>query len=154
MPPTQLLPQRIPRPEIHGHRGCRGLRPENTLPAFLHALALGVDVIELDVVVSADNQVLVSHEPWLNPEICLGPSGQRIGGDATREFNLYHMLYADIRRCDCGQLRHPDFPEQLAMPAHKPLLSEVLMSLEAAAQQLGRTPVCYSIEIKSSPEGD
>ena len=66
------------RPQIHGHRGCRGLRPENTLPAFLHALELGVDVLEMDVVISADQQVVVSHEPWLSSLLCLDPAGQRI----------------------------------------------------------------------------
>lgn len=62
--------------QIQGHRGCRGLFPENTIPAFLHALNLGVDVLELDVVVTGDGYVLVSHEPWMNPEICTGPEGQ------------------------------------------------------------------------------
>jgi glycerophosphoryl diester phosphodiesterase len=142
------------RPEVHGHRGCRGLRPENTLPAFLHAAALGVDVIELDVVVSADNQVVVSHEPWLNPLICLNPNGQIIPQAEARHHNLYRMPYATIWRCDCGQLRHPGFPEQVPEPAFKPLLREVLSTLETAAFQLGRAPLGYSIEIKSSPEGD
>ena len=142
------------KPEVHGHRGCRGLRPENTLPAFLHALALGVDVIEMDVVISADNQVVVSHEPWLNPAICLDPIGQPIPLDHPPRFNLYQLSYAAIRQCDCGQLQHPDFPEQVTVPAHKPLLREVLEALETAARQLGRRPAGYSIEIKSGPEGD
>lgn len=141
-------------PEVHGHRGCRGLRPENTLPAFRYALALGVDVIEMDVVVSADRQVVVSHEPWLNPSICLDPTGQPIDPADARKFNLYQMPYAEIRRCDCGQLRHPGFSKQATAPAHKPLLSEVLAALEAATQHLGRSPVGYSIELKSSGEGD
>ena len=141
-------------PEVHGHRGCRGLRPENTLPGFLHALALGVDVIEMDVVISADNQVVVSHEPWLNPSICLGPDGKAIGPNATRHFNLYQMPYAEIRRCDCGTLQHPGFPEQVPAPTCKPLLSEVFTTLEAACRRLNRKPVGYSVEIKCSPEGD
>ena len=142
------------RPEVHGHRGCRGLRPENTLPAFLHALALGVDVIELDVVISADNQVVVSHEPWLNPFICLDPHGHTIAPAEAQQHNLYQMPYATIRRCDCGQLCHPSFPEQVSEPAYKPLLSEVLVTLDTAVLTLGRTPVGYAIELKSSPEGD
>lgn len=144
-----------PRPEVHGHRGCRGLRPENTLPAFLHALALGVDVLELDVVISADNQVIVSHEPWLNPHICLDPAGQPIEPSNPPRFNLYQLPYATIRRCNCGQLRHPNFPEQVTQPAaYKPLLREVFATVEAAAVHLQRPPVGYSIEIKSSPAGD
>ena len=141
-------------PEVHGHRGCRGLRPENTLPAFLHALSLGVDVLEMDVVISADNQVVVSHEPWLNPRICLNPLGQIIHPSSAPSFNLYQLPYATIRRCDCGQLRHPEFPAQVSEPTHKPLLREVFAAIEAATQQLRHPPVGYSIEIKSSPEGD
>ncbi len=141
-------------PEVHGHRGCRGLLPENTLPAFLHALALGVDVLELDVVISADLQVVVSHEPWLNPLICRGPAGEALSLTTASRFNLYHMPYALIRQCDCGQVRHPDFPQQLSQAAVKPLLGEVLAAVEAASFEMGRTPVNYSIEVKSLPDGD
>lgn len=151
MPSNRVLAY---RPEVHGHRGCRGLLPENTIPAFLHALTLGVDVLEMDVVISADNKVVVSHEPWLNPSICLGPEGQAIEPSNPPHFNLYHMPYYVIRQCDCGQLRHPSFPTQQPQPAYKPLLSEVLSSVAAMTQQLGRTPVRFSIEIKSMPEGD
>ena len=142
-------------PEVHGHRGCRGLRPENTLPAFLHALTLGVDVLELDVVISADRQVVISHEPWLNPQICLGPSAQLLDPTtAATKFNLYQLPYAVIQRCDCGQLGHPRFPEQLAQPAQKPLLREAIAVVEQAADKLGRQAIRYSVEIKSSPVGD
>ena len=141
-------------PELHGHRGCRGLRPENTLPAFLHALALGVDVLEMDVIISADKQVVVSHEPWLNPHICLGPDKQRIQNSPQPEFNLYQMPYAIISRCDCS-LQHPVFPEQLSEPSHKPLLRDVLLATEAASRSLGgRQAVRYAIEIKSAPASD
>jgi glycerophosphoryl diester phosphodiesterase len=140
--------------EVHGHRGCRGLRPENTLPAFLHALSLGVDVLELDVVISADNQVVVSHEPWFNPQICLDPEGQPIENSPSPRVNLYQLSYATIRRYDCGLRRHPGFPEQISEPAYKPLLQEVFAALAEATRQIGRPPVRYSIEIKSSPAGD
>jgi len=144
----------VGRVEVHGHRGCRGLMPENTLPAFLHALELGVDVLELDVVISADKLVVVSHEPWLNPAICLGPMGERIPVETPPRFNLYQMPYHLIWQCDCGLLQPPAFPNQYSQPAFKPLLSAVLATVEAACQQLRRPPVKYSIEIKSSPAGD
>ena len=141
-------------PELHGHRGCRGLSPENTLPAFLHALALGVDVLEMDVVISADHQVVVSHEPWLNPAICLDPAGQLIENSPSPRFNLYRMPYSIIRQCDCGQRRHPAFPEQVSEPAYKPLLKEVLAAVEAVVRPSARQPVRYAIEIKSTPHED
>ena len=145
-----------PRPQIHGHRGCRGLRPENTLPAFLHALELGVDALEMDVIISADQQVVVSHEPWLSAAICRTAQGQRIpvAAEHDHNHNLYRLSYAEIQRCDCGSLKHPQFPEQLPVPAPKPLLREVLAVAEAACQRLGRAPVRYAIEVKSSPAGD
>lgn len=137
-------------PELHGHRGCRGLRPENTLPAFLHALALGVDVLEMDVVISADHQVVVSHEPWLNPAICLSPAGRPIANTPAPRFNLYQMPYGLIRQCDCGQQRHPAFPEQVSEPSHKPLLRAVLAAVEAVARPSDRPPIRYAVEIKST----
>ena len=152
MPNTMIQPRR--RPEVHGHRGCRGLRPENTLPAFRHALALGVDVLEMDVVISADNQVVVSHEPWLNPLFCLDPTGLPLPPAEVPRHNLYRMSYAEIRRCNCGLRRHPDFPEQVLEPAYKPRLREVLAVAEAEAQALGRPQVGYSIEIKSTAGDD
>ena len=152
MPNTLIQPRR--RPEVHGHRGCRGLRPENTLPAFQHALALGVDVLEMDVVISADNQVVVSHEPWFNPLFCLDPTGQPLPSSKVPRYNLHRLPYAEIRRFDCGLRRHPDFPEQVSEPAYKPQLREVLAMAEAEAQALGRLPVGYSIEIKSTAGED
>ncbi|RSK47988.1 glycerophosphodiester phosphodiesterase family protein [Hymenobacter rigui] len=141
-------------PEIHGHRGCRGLAPENTLPAFRRALLLGVDVLELDVVLSADNEVVVSHEPWMSAAFCLTPSGQPIPAEQQFRHNLYAMPYATIRQYDCGSLRHPLFPEQHSEPAFKPLLREVVAAADIFADQLHRPRPRFSIEIKSSPEGD
>jgi glycerophosphoryl diester phosphodiesterase len=142
------------RPLIYGHRGCRGLRPENTIPAFLHALEWPVDGLELDVVISADGQVVVSHEPWLNPLICSAPDGSALPPGFARSFRFYQQQYAAIRRFDCGRRRHPGFPEQLPESAVKPLLREVFAAVEARCSALGRPVPAYSIELKSSPEGD
>jgi len=142
------------RPEVHGHRGCRGLLPENTLPAFQHALALGVDALELDVVVSQDHEVVVSHEPWLSARLGRGPQGELIDPVHERAYNLYQLPYATIRQCAIGEWVHPDFPAQQPMPSHRPLLREVLAQAEAAGHSPGRPAVRYSVEIKSSPEGD
>ena len=58
---------------VHGHRGARGVRPENTLPAFEYAIEAGVDVLELDMAVTKDDVIVVSHDPVLEPELCTGP---------------------------------------------------------------------------------
>jgi glycerophosphoryl diester phosphodiesterase len=141
------------RPEIHGHRGCRGLRPENTLPAFLHAVELGVDVVELDVVISQDKQVVVSHEPWLSARLGNDALGQPIDPVLEHQHNLYKLPYATIQRCTIGEWQHPDFPEQQLISSYRPLLRDVLQQVTAAAQQLERT-VGFSVELKSFPEGD
>jgi glycerophosphoryl diester phosphodiesterase len=141
-------------PEVHGHRGCRGLLPENTLPAFLHALELGVDVLELDVVISADQHVVISHEPWLAARLGRGPAGERLDPQHEQEHNLYQLPYATIRQCVVGEWPHPSFPAQQPHASYRPLLRELLHATEAACQRLGRSPVGYSIELKSTPTGD
>jgi len=142
------------RPEIHGHRGCRGLLPENTWPAFRRALELGVDALELDVVVSQDGQLVVSHEPWLSAKLGRGSDGKLINPAQERSYNLYQMPYAAIAQCTVGEWAHPDFPSQQPSLSHRPLLREVLQQAEVWCQQLGRPAVHYSVEVKSSPDGD
>lgn len=154
MHPNLSFPTPPHRPEIHGHRGCRGLRPENTLPAFLHALTLGVEVLELDVVVSADHQVVVSHEPWLSARLGTGPDGEQIDPHCERTYNIFRLPYATIRRCVVGAQALAHFPEQQLIPSYRPLLSEVLQATETACQQLGRAPIRYAVELKSDPAGD
>ncbi len=147
---------RSPRFSVIGHRGARGLFPENSLPAFEEALRLGVDEIELDVVISADSQVVVSHEAWMNPQICSGPQGQSLDGTSREIANLYKMDYADIRRYDCGRLGHPDFPFQQKMPVHKPLLSDTFAFTAAYTTENGLSPARFLIEIKCGeyPDGE
>jgi glycerophosphoryl diester phosphodiesterase len=62
--------------DLQGHRGARGLMPENTIPAMIKALDLGVTTLELDLAVTKDGQVIVSHEPYMNPVICLTPESR------------------------------------------------------------------------------
>jgi glycerophosphoryl diester phosphodiesterase len=140
--------------DIQGHRGCRGLMPENTIPAFKKALELGVNTLEMDVVISKDGQVVLSHEPFLSHEICLNGEGGEITEGTEKKYNLYQMTYAEIERCDCGSKKHTRFPDQQKMVAHKPLLSAVIDSVEAYRKQHKLPPVQYNIETKSDPAGD
>ena len=152
--PTKFFPTPPARPEVHGHRGCRGLLPENTVPGFLHALQLGVDVLELDVVISHDQQVVVSHEPWLAAHLGPGPAGELIDPRREQAYNLYQMPYPLIRRCVVGEWSQPSFPRQQPLASYRPLLREVLAATQAACQVAGRPPVGYSVELKSSLVGD
>ena len=98
--------------DIQGHRGCRGLHPENSLPAFEKALELKVKTLELDVVVSKDHKVVVSHEPYMSHEIALDLFGNEITPKLEMAFNLYTMSYDSIKLYDCGSKKHPRFPFQ------------------------------------------
>ena len=140
--------------DLQGHRGARGLAPENTLPAFRRALELGVTTLEMDVVVAGDGTVVVSHEPWMNADICRTPAGGRIAAHDERAHNIYEMDYDQVASYDCGSLRHPDFPEQAPQAASKPRLREVLDVAEAYVETHDRPPVFYNIEVKSRPGWD
>lgn len=139
-------------PEVQGHRGCRGLLPENTIPAFLKAMELGCDVLELDVVLTGDDQVLVSHEPWMSSTICLDPEGNPIPEVDERQLNIHAMTLAEIRSYDCGSLEHPRFPQQDLVGAHKPTLREVVEATDLHALQQGYSNPTFNVEIKSYPE--
>ncbi|HRG59674.1 MAG TPA: glycerophosphodiester phosphodiesterase family protein [Bacteroidia bacterium] len=134
--------------EIHGHRGCRGYYPENTLPAFMYALDLSVDAIELDVVISKDNKVVVSHEPFMHYKKCLWPNLSPIIKAHQQNLYLYQMNYNEIKSFDCGLISHPDYPLAKPVSAYKPTLNEVIEQVENKIK-LNNLPIQYNIEIKS-----
>ena len=135
--------------DLQGHRGCRGLMPENTIPAFLNALDLGVTTLEMDVVISKDNQVVVSHEPYFNAAFSLRPDGKPVTKKEAKTLVLYHMDYTDIKRYDVGANGNSAYPEQQKISAYKPLLSEVIEQTEAYRKRNQLPVFSYSIEIKS-----
>jgi glycerophosphoryl diester phosphodiesterase len=136
-----------------GHRGCRGLMPENTIPAMLKAIDLGVTRLEMDAVVSKDNQVVVSHDIYFNQAITTTPEGKTLTKEEAEKRVLYTMPYDSIRKYDVGLKPHPDFPQQQKIGAYKPLLAELLDATEKYAKEKGRQ-VAYNIEIKSRPDND
>ena len=136
--------------DIQGHRGCRGILPENSIPAFKKAIALGVTTLELDIAISKDHKVLISHEPFMNHEIALDLAGNEIQEKDEKNFNLYQMPYDSIKLYDVGTKSHPRFPKQQKTKVYKPLLSELIQMAEAMTG--GR--IRYNIEIKSMPAYD
>lgn len=138
-----------------GHRGARGLLPENSIPAFLHALTYpAVRTLELDVVVTADGQVVVSHEPWMSATICSHSDGRAVTEAEAPQLNIYKMTLAEVQAFDCGLRDHPRFPDQLATATIKPTLEAVIRAADAEAVRLQRALPAYNIEIKSAPEWD
>ena len=103
---------------VHGHRGARAMRPENTLPAFEYALEQGVDCLELDMAVTKDNIVVASHDPHMNPAFATGPTAPK----AIRE-----MTFGELQQWDVGGKQNAAFPKQKPIPGTRvPTLDQVL----------------------------
>ncbi|HEY8918234.1 MAG TPA: glycerophosphodiester phosphodiesterase [Chitinophaga sp.] len=132
-----------------GHRGCRGLMPENTIPAMKKAIDIGVTTLEMDVVISKDKQVVLSHDHYINPLFSLTPDGREFTADGTNNYIIYKMDYAEVKKFDVGSKAHPYFPRQQKIKTYKPLLGELIDSVEQYAQQKKNPPMWYNIETKS-----
>jgi len=147
-------PKTVTKIDVQGHRGCRGLMPENTIPAFLHALSLGVTTLELDVVVTADSLVIVSHEPWFSHEFSLLSGGEPVKEENEKNYNIFKMDYNKTQSFDVGTINHPRFPGQEKMNVTKPLLADVIESAINYAEKNNLPKPKFNIEIKSAPEWD
>lgn len=123
--------------DAQGHRGCRGLMPENTIAAMFRAIDLGVTTLEMDVVISADGKVIVSHDPYMNADISTDPAGKHIQAGDQKKYLLYKMTTQEIQRWDVGLKPHPKFPKQEKLSAVKPLLSDLIDSVEAYVKRTG-----------------
>ncbi|MCB0633513.1 MAG: glycerophosphodiester phosphodiesterase family protein [Saprospiraceae bacterium] len=149
--------QNMPEQEFdwQGHRGARGLLPENTVPAFLLALEYPkISTLELDVAVSKDGKLIVSHEPWFSAHICSDPEGKPLTEEDSEHLLLYELTAEEIRRYDCGSRGNERFPDQKKMKTYKPQLSEVVQAADQRAKEMGRPLPRYNIEIKSQPDWD
>lgn len=124
--------------------------PENTIVAFIEAIKLGVNTLEMDVVVSKDGLLVVSHYPTINCDFCNYCDDSK----EKKESRIYKMNYDYIKTIDCGTKANEKFPEQKKMFAAKPLLSDVIDTVEKYIQQNHLPPVQYNIETKSTQEGD
>ncbi len=151
---SKPLTVQLPSFDTEAHRGGRGLLPENTLPAMMHALSLGVTTLEMDAVITKDNQVILSHEPFFNHQITTRPDGSFIEEKEEKNFNIYKMTYAETQQYDVGLKPHPRYPQQQKMKATKPLLAEVIDSAEVYARTNHRALPFYNIETKIQPLTD
>ncbi|MBI4890248.1 MAG: glycerophosphodiester phosphodiesterase [Acidobacteria bacterium] len=123
--------------EVHGHRGARTMRPENTLPAFEYAIQVGVDYLEMDLNVTKDDVLVVSHDAEINRKICTGPEGETLIRKLTLE---------QVKRFDCGAVRNPDFPRQQTVAGTRiPTFDEVLALAPKGKFQ-------FNVEMKSNPK--
>lgn len=137
-----------------GHQGARGIMPENTIPGMIKALDLGVNVLNMGVVISKDEQVVLSHEPYFNNEISTRPDGKAIGFKDEKTYNMFKMNYAEIKKFDVGSKVHKRFPGQMKLKIHKPLLEDVIDSVEAYVKANKLAKPIYNIETSLIRKGD
>ena len=136
--------------DLQGHRGARGLAPENTLAGFARALAIGVTTIETDIAITRDDVLVISHDPALNPEVTRGPDGRFLvaRGPVIRE-----LRFDDLQRYDVGRL-NPALPYAARYPDQRPVDGARiprLADLFALVQRAGNRSVKLALEIKVSP---
>ncbi len=134
--------------DVQAHRGGAGLMPENTIEAMKHALDMGVNTLELDLQVSADGQVVVSHDPYFHHRYAIRPDGSLVREGDPKEY-IYNMPYSEIAKYDVGSRPSERWPEQADVKTVKPLAGDLIDFVENYTKEKGYSPVRYNIEIKS-----
>ncbi|RZM27094.1 MAG: glycerophosphodiester phosphodiesterase [Pedobacter sp.] len=148
---SQVVAQKF---DLQGNRGARGIMPENTIQGMLRALQLGVTTLSMNVVISKDKQVVLSQEPYFNHEFSTTPDGKEITLKDQKNYNIYKMDYAEVKKFDVGNKVHSRFPYQEKIDAYKPLLEETIDAVEAYVKKNKLPKPNYSIEVKTIPKGD
>jgi glycerophosphoryl diester phosphodiesterase len=136
--------------DLQGHRGARGLAPENTLPGFALALSLGVTTLETDIAVTRDGVLVISHDPALNPDITRGPDGQFL---SARGPVIWLTDFAELQRYDVGRLK-PGTRYAAQFPAQQPSDGARLPKLDdlfALVKKSGNNQVRFALETKLTP---
>jgi glycerophosphoryl diester phosphodiesterase len=152
--PDQVVKEFFPSFYKEGHRGTRGLMPENTILSMKKAIDDGANIIELDIQISKDRQVLVAHDPFINNKFTLLPDGSEIPAGDEKKYILHQMDYDEIRKFDVGSKYHDAFPKQKKIRTYMPLLGELIDSVEQYTTFKGLPDIIYNIEIKSKPDQD
>jgi len=140
--------------DVQGHRGCRGLLPENSLPAFQRALELKVNTLEMDLAISQDEMVVVSHEPYFREGIAISPEGDTIGPNTKDQYNMYKMPYSEIKKYVIGTVPDPNHPDREDIKTYKPLFRRVVRNTQDYAHTMEQEEPFYNIEIKRHPDYD
>ncbi len=140
--------------DVQGHRGCRGLFPENTLPAFMKALELNVNTLELDLAVSKDKVLVVSHEPYFRAGLSIAPDGVAVTEEDQLNHNIYEMDYEEVKTYDVGSLMDSKHPLRENLKTFKPDLHTVINQARSFAHSYQRPVPDFNIEIKRNPKYD
>lgn len=141
--------------DLQGHRIARGIAPENSLFAVPIALAIPrLSTLELDVCITKDKKVVLSHDPWMSSEICNHPNDDRVMPYEDEKIRLYDMTYDEISRYMCGGRYNKQYPSQRLKSAPKPLLDTLIRDVKKYCETNNRPLPRFSIEIKSDEEWD
>ncbi len=141
--------------DLQGHRIARGLASENSLFAIPFALAIPeLTTLEMDVCITKDKKVIVSHEPWMSSENCDHPNDDRVMAYEEEKIRLYDMTYEAIRTYRCGGHLQPAFMKQRLKYEPKPLLDSMIIAVKKYCESNDRPLPRFSIEIKSEEDWD
>ncbi|XDD50506.1 glycerophosphodiester phosphodiesterase [Leptospira sp. WS92.C1] len=131
--------------DLQGHRGARGLKPENTWPAFEEAIRYGMNTLELDTVLTKDKKVIIHHDSETNPILC-----QKKDGSEIISTSLYELTLSELKQLDCGTKKNPKYPEQTPVPGTELITIEEFFILVANAEKKnsGKPKLKFNIETK------
>ncbi|KFF74597.1 glycerophosphodiester phosphodiesterase [Chryseobacterium sp. P1-3] len=140
--------------DTQAHRGGKSLYPENTIPAMKNALKMNVTTLEMDLAITRDKQVILSHDAFLSPELVTKADGSYIPKDSGFYYKIYDMPYTRIQTFDVGLKKLDHYPDQKKIKVQKPLFSSVIDECEAYSRALKRPLPFYNIETKTRPFSD
>lgn len=142
----------FPSFSTEGHRGGRGLFPENSMIAMRHAVDLGVTTLEMDTHITKDGKVVVTHDDYLSPAFMLTPEGKEIPKSDAKKYAVYQMDYDLLKQFDLGTKFHAEFPQQKKIKTYVPLLADLIDDVQTYTK--GKRQMFYNIETKCSEKGD
>ncbi|TGL49779.1 glycerophosphodiester phosphodiesterase [Leptospira meyeri] len=134
--------------DLQGHRGARGLKPENTWPAFEEAIKYKMVTLELDTVLTKDKRIVIHHDSDTNPIIC-----QNANGNELKKISLYELTLAELQSYDCGSKKNPNFPKQIPVPGTKLLSLEEFFEKVLFAEKKSKEVFEFNIETKFPDDG-
>lgn len=134
--------------DLQGHRGARGLKPENTWPAFEEAIRYKMVTLELDTVLTKDKRIVIHHDSDTNPVIC-----QNVDGSPIQKKSLYDLTLAELQALDCGSKQNPSFPKQIPVPGTKLLSLEEFFELVQKHEKKSKEVYEFNIETKFPDDG-
>jgi glycerophosphoryl diester phosphodiesterase len=133
--------------DLEGHRGARAIYPENTLKAFEYAISVGVNTLEMDMQVTRDREIVISHDPYITAERCLDSKGESL----REKIAIHSLTLKRVQSYDCGSVKNPRFPKQQNLPQKMPTLDEVFHLVEQSKLPQA-AQVNFNIETKIVPQ--